>query len=37
VERDYAEALRWYRLAAGQGNAPAKYGIERRFFAYSCG
>jgi TPR repeat protein len=25
VPQNYAEALKWYRLAAGQGNADAQY------------
>ena len=27
VTQDYAEAVRWYRLAAGQGDADAQYNL----------
>ena len=32
VEQDYAEAVKWYRLAAEQGNADAQYNLG---YAYS--
>jgi len=28
VSKDYAEALKWYRLSAAQGNARAKENLE---------
>ena len=31
VSQDYAEAVRWYRLAAGQGNATAQYNLGVRY------
>jgi len=34
VQRDYAEAARWYRRAAEQGNAQAQYWLGR---AYALG
>ncbi|HYL36701.1 MAG TPA: tetratricopeptide repeat protein [Bryobacteraceae bacterium] len=34
VRRDYAEAFRWYRKAAGQGDAKAQYGLG---FLYDLG
>ena len=27
VPQDYQEALKWYRLAAAQGNTPAQYSL----------
>ena len=27
MARDYGEAVRWYRLAAEQGNAPAQFNL----------
>ena len=27
VEQDYVEAVKWYRLAAEQGNADAQYNL----------
>jgi len=29
VSQDYAEAVRWYQMAAAQGNAPAQVNIGR--------
>jgi TPR repeat protein len=32
VPQDYAEAVRWYRLAAGQGNAKAQYNLGLMYY-----
>ena len=32
VPQDYAEAMKWYRLAADQGNAPAQNDLGALFF-----
>lgn len=34
VEKDYKEAVKWYRMAAEQGNATAQYGLG---VCYGCG
>ena len=32
VEQDYAEAVKWYRLAAEQGNANAQYSLGYAYY-----
>ena len=32
VSQDYAEAIKWFRLAAVQGDADAQYSLGRRYY-----